>query len=118
MRSRKKAAAQAEEIIDTQVLQFMAWLNSLDAVSTIRALRKQASSIEAEELAKAIHKLKHGGDPEQILQQVTRSLTNKLIHSPSAQLRLTSAEGRQDLIQATHELFNLSNQQDGDKKDN
>jgi glutamyl-tRNA reductase len=118
MRSRKKAAEQAEEIIETQVLHFMAWLSSLDAVSTIRALRNQASSIQADELANAIHKLKQGGDPEQILQQVTHSLTNKLIHSPSAQLRQTSAEGRQDLIQAAHELFNLSNQQDDDKKDN
>ena len=95
----------------------MAWLNSLDAVSTIRALRQQASSIQAEELANALQKLKQGGDPEQILQQATRSLTNKLIHSPSSQLRESSAEGRQDLIQATHELFNLFNRQHGDKKD-
>lgn len=117
MRSRQKAAEQAEEIIDAQVQQFMAWLNSLDAVSTIRALRKQASSLQAEELANALRKLRQGGDPEQILQHVTHSLTNKLIHAPSSQLRQASAEGRQDLIQATHELFNLFNQQDGDNKD-
>jgi len=116
MRSRKKAAVQAEEIIDTQVLQFMDWLNSLGAVSTINALRTQASSIGAEELAKAVRKLRRGDDPEQILQQVTRSLTNKLIHSPSAQLRQASATGRKDLIQATRELFNLADRLDDDKK--
>ncbi len=117
MRSREKAAEQAEEIIETQVLQYMAWLNSLDAVSTIRALRQRAGDLQAEELARALDKLKKGGDPEKILQQVTRSLTNKLIHSPSSQLRQASAEGRQDLIQACHELFNLYDQKNGGKKD-
>ncbi|MFT5132718.1 MAG: glutamyl-tRNA reductase [Gammaproteobacteria bacterium] len=117
MRSRKKAAVQAEEIVETQVLQYMAWLNSLGAVSTIRALRNQANSVQAEELANGIRKLKQGEDPEKILQEVTRSLINKLIHSPSAQLRQSSAEGREDLIQATHELFNLSTQAKSDKKD-
>jgi len=116
-RSRKEAAIQAEEIIEAQVLHFMNWLQSLNAVSTIRALREQASSIQEEELASAIRKLQKGEDPEIILQQVTRSLTNKLIHSPSSQLREASAEGRQDLIQATQELFKLSTSQKDDKKE-
>lgn len=85
----------------------MAWLNSLDSVSTIRALRKQASQIQTQELEAALQKLKNGGKPEQILQQVTRNLTNKLIHNPSKQLRQASADGRQDLNQATLELFDL-----------
>jgi glutamyl-tRNA reductase len=117
MRSRKEAAIQAEEIIETQVQHFMDWLQSLDAVSTIRALREQASSIQAGELASAIRKLQQGEDPEKLLQQVTRSLTNKLIHSPSSQLREASAEGRQDLIQATQELFNLSESKNDEKKE-
>ena len=117
MRSRKKAAEQAEEIIDAQVLHFMAWLNSLDAVSTIRALRKQARLLQEEELANAQRKLRQGENPEQVLQQVTRRLTNKLIHSPSSQLRQASAEGREDLIQATQELFNLSSQINSDGKE-
>ncbi len=117
MRSRKKAAEQAEEIIDTQVLHFMAWLQSLDAVSTIRALRKQAGLVQEEELVNAQRKLRLGEDPEQVIQQLSRRLTNKLIHSPSSQLRQASADGRQDLIQATQELFKLSNQQNDDKKE-
>ncbi|HIE84720.1 MAG TPA: glutamyl-tRNA reductase, partial [Dehalococcoidia bacterium] len=96
---------------------FMDWLQSLDAVSTIRALREQASSIQARELSIAIRKLQQGEDPEKLLQQVTRSLTNKLIHSPSSQLREASAEGRQDLIQATQELFNLSESKNDEKKE-
>ena len=110
MRNRQKAAEQAEEIVDAQVLQYMAWLNSLDAVSTIRSLRDQANALQAEELATALRKLKQGEDPEKLLQQVSRAITNKLIHLPSSQLRQASEDGRQDLIEATRELFKLSNQ--------
>jgi glutamyl-tRNA reductase len=117
MRSRKEAAIQAEEIIEAQVQHYMAWLKSLDAVSTIRALREQATSIQAEVLSSAMQKLQRGEDPEKVLQQVTRSLTNKLIHLPSSQLRGASAEGRQDLIQATQELFKLSRLQKDEKKE-
>ncbi|MGH8562406.1 MAG: glutamyl-tRNA reductase, partial [Nevskiales bacterium] len=86
LRNRKQAAQQAEEIIDTQVTHFMDWLGSLDAVSTIRALRDQAYSLQDEVLLEAQQKLKAGADPDQVLQEVTRSLTNKLIHAPSIQL--------------------------------
>ena len=108
MRSRKKAAQQAEEIIDTQVTHFMDWLGSLDAVSTIRAIRDQAQSIQKEVMILAQKQLQKGADPEQVLQDVTRTLTNKLIHSPSIQLRAAGAEGRNDLLSAAHELFDLN----------
>ena len=107
MRSRHEAAEQAEEIIDTEVMNFMEWLGSLDAVSTIRQLRAQAEAIQLETLQAAQQKLQKGADPEKLLQEVTRTLTNKLIHSPSMQLRNASEAGRDDLLHATRELFNL-----------
>jgi len=108
MQSRQKAAQRAEEIIDAQVTHFMDWLGSLDAVSTIRALRDQAESIQEEVFILAQKKLQRGADPEQVLQEVTRTLTNKLIHSPSSQLRAAGADGRNDLLSAAYELFNLN----------
>lgn len=116
MRNRKRAAEQAEEIIDTQVLHFMAWLQSLDAVSTIRALREQARDIQQSELKTAQRRIQQGDDPQQVLQQLGHRLTNKLTHLPSANLRQASAEGRQDLIHATQELFDLSSARVRDKK--
>ena len=108
LRNRRQAALQAEEIIDVQVTHFMDWLNSLDAVTTIRSLREQAQSIQAEVLLNARQKLRSGADPEEVLQEVTRLLTNKLIHSPSAQLRAAGANGRKDLLSAAQEIFNLN----------
>ncbi|HSR62744.1 MAG TPA: glutamyl-tRNA reductase [Gammaproteobacteria bacterium] len=110
LRSRQQAARQAEEIIDTQVTHFMDWLNSLDAVSTIRAMRDQADVIHQEVLRNAQRKLDAGADPQLILQEVTRTLTNKLLHSPSSQLRTAGMEGRSDLLSAAQEIFNLESE--------
>ncbi len=110
LRNRQQAAKQAEKIIDTQAREYMDWLNSLDAVSTIRALRGQAELIQEEVIQAGLTKLRKGGDPESILQETTRALTNKLIHSPSSQLRNASANNRNDLLQAAEELYNLNRQ--------
>ena len=107
LHNRKQAAIQAEEIIDTQVNQFMDWLNSLDAVSTICALREKAYAIQNETLNNAQLKLRAGADPETVLHDVTRTLTNKLIHSPSIRLRNAGADGRDDLLSAAQEIFDL-----------
>ena len=108
IQNRKEAAIQAEEIIEIQVFQFMEWLKSLDSVSTIRALRDHAATIQQEALESARQKLRNGRDPETILQEVTRTLTNRLIHSPSTRLRNAGAMGRDDLLEAARELFNLT----------
>jgi glutamyl-tRNA reductase len=114
MQSRQNAAKQAEKIIDAQAQEFMDWLNSLDAVSTIRALRGQAEKIQEEVIQAGLSKLRNGADPETILQETARNLTNKLIHSPSSQLRNASADSREDLLQAAEELYSLN--PDSDKK--
>lgn len=104
---RKKAALEAEQIIDTQVSEFMDWINSLHAVATIRAIRDQATDIQQEVLQLALKKLQQGQDPEALLQEVTRSLTNKLIHKPSNKLNKLSGSGDEELLQAAQELFDL-----------
>ncbi|OGT78090.1 MAG: glutamyl-tRNA reductase [Gammaproteobacteria bacterium RIFCSPLOWO2_02_FULL_56_15] len=116
LRNRQEAAVQAEEIIDTHVLNFMEWLNSLDAVSTIRALRGQAVQIQTTVVEAALLKLKQGGDPEKVVLEAIRSLTNKIIHAPSAQLRNAEAANRQELLQAARKLFNLTENDFGSGK--
>lgn len=107
LKSRQAAAKQAEEIIDTQVSHFMGWLKSLDAVSTIRAFREAAEEHQKAELEKARRMLARGDDPAKVLEQLAHNLTNKLIHSPSAQIRQAGYDGRAEIIDAARELFNL-----------
>lgn len=107
IRNRREAARQAEEIIDTQVVNFMEWIRARDAIATIRAMRDRAGDIRQDVLAEAKRRLRLGEDPERVLEDVARLLTNRLIHSPSAQLRQAGARGRADLLRAARELFNL-----------
>ena len=117
MRSRQEAAKQAEEIIDTQVVHFMDWLNSLHAVNTIRAIREQASAIQQQTLIAALKKLQGGGDPDKIMRELAHSLTNKLIHSPSSCLRNADSEQRDALLQAAQRLFDLTTDTSTSDKD-
>lgn len=107
LKSRQEAAEQAEEIIDTQVAHFMGWLQSLNAVDTIRQFRDRATNIRNAEVSKAIQQLGNGADPEQVLQKLAHNLTNKLTHAPSAQLRQAGFEGRDEILDAARLLFQL-----------
>ena len=107
MDSRRRAAEQAEEIIDTQVEHFLAWLRSQGAQETIRDFRQQAELTRDEVLQKALAQLNSGASADEVLQRLAHTLTNKLIHTPCAQLREAGANERHDLIAASREIFKL-----------
>ena len=106
-RSRQEAAAQAEEIVDLNVDEFLAWLRSLDAVELINDYRSQAESVRDEVLKKAFQQLNKGKSPEEALNFLARTLTNKLLHTPSSQLRQAGSEGQTELLEAANTLFQL-----------
>jgi len=105
--SREEAAVQAEEIVINQVEHFMGWLRSLKGVDTIRAFREQAETKRDEQLAAAQKQLAAGKDPEQVMNDLARTLTNKLIHEPSAQLNQAAHSGRKEMLETARELFKL-----------
>lgn len=111
MDSRRQAAEQAEEIIDTQVEHFLSWIRSQGAQTTLKDYRQQAEKLREETLNKALKQLKNGGDPEKALNLLAHTLTNKLIHTPSAQIREAAINERHDLIAAAREIFKLNNSQ-------
>jgi len=108
MDSRRRAAEQAEEIIDAQVEYFLAWLRSQGAQETIRDYRQQAELARDEALQKALAQLSNGQPADEVMQRLAHTLTNKLIHTPCAQLREAGANQRHDLIAASREIFKLS----------
>ncbi len=105
--SRRQAAEQAEEIIDTSVEHFLSWMKAQTVQSTIVDYRQQATQLQQESLKKALSSLKNGSPPEDVMQQLAHTLTNKLIHIPCTQLRKASENERHDLIAAAREIFKL-----------
>ncbi len=107
MNSRRKAAKQAEEIIDAQVEYFLSWMRSQGAQTVIKDYRQQAELTRDAVLAKALKQLNNGRSAEEVLNLLAHTLTNKLIHAPSAQLREAGANERHDLVAAAREIFKL-----------
>jgi glutamyl-tRNA reductase len=112
-RSRENAAREAEEIIGEGTDEFMRQLRSLAAVDTVTALRGQYESVRDDEIAQALKQLEKGKSAEQVIAELARRLTNKMLHYPTIELRKASAEGRDDLLEAAQQLFNLTDSNNG-----
>lgn len=111
VQSRQLAAEEADEIIIKAVQSFAEGQKERSASEHIRSLREKAQGLSDTELEKAKRRLSQGEDPEAVLQQLARSLTNKWLHEPSVFLRKAGREGRQDHINLVKELYSLD---DGD----
>ena len=107
LRNRSSEARKADVIIDVGIRQLMEELNNRVAVDTVKEYRAMAEQVRHAELKRAQRALARGEDPLEILLQMSRALTNKLIHAPTAGLKQASAAGRQDLINNARKLLGL-----------
>ncbi len=107
LRSRSTEARKADVIIDEGVRLYTEEVRSLAAVDTVKEYRSMAEKLREQELQRAQRALDRGDDPRQILAQLSRSITNKLIHAPTRGLKQASVEGRQDLINSARKLLGL-----------
>ena len=114
LKSRQDAAEQAREIIEFQVGEFREWLGSLDAVDLIADYRSSAENARDEVLNKALRLLDKGKDPQEVVTFLANTLTNKLLHTPSAQLRNAGSTGQHELLEAANTLFQLGHKLNND----
>jgi len=106
-RSRQEAAEQAERLIDRQVDVLMGWLRARDVAGMIRDYRGQAEATRDEVLRRARARLEKGDDPHKTLDFLANSLTNKLIHTPTSELRRAGADGLTELLASARVLLGL-----------
>ena len=105
--TRLRAAEEAENIIDFQVVKFMRWMRSLESVPAIKSLRAGLNDLKQAELERALRKLNKGEEAEKVLEQFARDLTNKFAHQPSQVLRQADIDGNAGIISAARKLFDL-----------
>ena len=84
---RRRESQRAEEIVYEEREQFAGWLVALQAVPTIRDLRERAETIRAGEVDRFAGRLDLDATQADTLEQLTRSIVNKLMHDPISQLR-------------------------------
>ncbi len=107
LRSRAEAATIAEDIIDEGVQLYESDLRALGALDTIKAFRTSIERVRDQELEKAQRALQSGSDPELVLAQLARGLTNKIMHTPTARLKKASAEGHHHIVSVFNQAFDL-----------
>ena len=108
LKTRQGAAQVAEDLVLVGAEDFMLRLRELAAVDVLKSYRQQAERLRDDELAKAQRLLANGSAAEEVLLQLARGLTNKLLHAPSVQLKKMSAAGRLDALAMAQELFALN----------
>ena len=107
LRSRREAALQAEAMIELSVDHFMGWWHAWHAGNPVIDLRRHAEHDRDQVLAKARALLARGRSADDVLAFLAHTLTNKLLHAPSAHLREAALRGDEDLLQAAGRLFDI-----------
>lgn len=106
---REHAAVKAREMIEEKSADFIASLNSLDKIAhAISAYRSRIEELCQVELLKAKRQLAQGADPTEVLDAFAHLFTQKLLHTPSVQLRQAGEEGRFELLKFAKQLFGIA----------
>ncbi len=109
---RQSAALEAEQIIIEGVDKYVLEQRSRSVVNTLTALRSRTELMRDSETKLALKNLAKGDDAEQVITELARRLTNKVLHHPSIQLRKASAQGRGEIIDLVEEIFQLQNDEE------
>lgn len=80
-------------------------MQSRAVVPVIRDLNEGANQISVSELERARKMLAKGEDPEAVLEQFARSLTQKFLHAPMVALNRSQGAEREQLLSCLPKLF-------------
>ncbi|MEJ7746774.1 MAG: glutamyl-tRNA reductase [Luteimonas sp.] len=111
-RSRRESAAEAEAIIELQAARFIEALDASMHHAPLKRLRAHGEAARDEALSKAKRLLAAGGDPNDALDLLAHTLTNRLLHAPTRALREAALSGDAELARATEKLFPPSSEDD------
>ncbi|MEQ8800037.1 MAG: glutamyl-tRNA reductase [Phycisphaerales bacterium] len=111
LRSRHSAALVADGMIDERIDEFVAWMDSRRAVDTISQLRHRAEQQREAVLARARRMLAQDQSPDEVMQYLANTLTNKLMHDPTAALRRARGQEQQQLLEQARRLFDLPDEE-------
>lgn len=102
---RNEAAESAGTDVAQAVEEFMRWLNSARASVYLKNMHKHARQNSEELVARALHRIEAGGDPEPVITQLANTLAKRILHLPSTRLRKAAEEQDEELLKAAYRLF-------------
>ncbi|MGQ3892390.1 glutamyl-tRNA reductase [Legionella sp. CNM-4043-24] len=108
MSERRSAAQQAEELIDCELENYIRWHRSLRANRVICDYRSHMESLAQQELQRAQSRLSAGLPQNEVLSEFCTRLVNKLMHNPTAGLKQAAWDGKEELLDLSHYLYNTA----------
>lgn len=104
-RSRREAATEAEAIVELQVARFTETMAASTRTEPLKRLRAHGEAAKADVLARAQQQLAAGQDPQEVLNFLAHTLTNRILHAPTVALREAALTGNAELSRAAEKLF-------------
>lgn len=110
---RQRESERATAIVIEDQQSFSGWFAALRAVPTIRHLRTRVEKIRSRELEQALTRLDLGDAEESIIDALTQSIVNKVLHAPISRLK-QEAERDEGLayLEVARVLFDLDEDPD------
>ncbi len=105
LRERWRSAAAAEAVVEDEVTRFVDWWETRDALPLITELRERSEEMRQREMSRALEKMNGISETDSgVIDDMTRAIVNKLLHSPTVSLKQRSDE---ETLRAARELFGL-----------
>lgn len=107
LQERSISAEHAEKLLEEKIVNGYRHFESLAGINIVRDFRGQVSSMREQILASSLAEIESGKDGAEVLAKALHQLTNKILHSPTVQLRRAVLAKRGDLVALTKDFFNL-----------
>ena len=107
--NRQAAVAEAETIIGAGVQSFMHWLDQRNpntgSVTLIQQINAQTDNWREHELARARKLLAKGASVDEVLEALSKGITQKMLHGTFAELHAGDTASREHTAQVVQKLF-------------
>ncbi len=105
--NREAAAADANKILDDEIIRYLSIERSKQVTPVITAMRDQGETLRALVVEQARRRLAQGADSDEVIEYATASLMKKLLHNPTVCLREAGEKSDEETIAAARALFDL-----------
>jgi glutamyl-tRNA reductase len=110
LKERTGEVYKAEEIINEEVGRFLRWLDSLEQVPTIAALKQKLEEIRQREMKRSLNTTLKGLSEKErrAVEDMTSAMISKILHAPIARLKQMPGDGEDEFdVEALKRLFDL-----------
>lgn len=102
---RREAADEAEAIVELQVGRYVEQMAAQTRTEPLKRLRAHGETARLDVLARARAQLAAGMPPDEALDYLAHTLTNRLLHAPTIALREAALIGNGELARAAEKMF-------------